>query len=74
MKVCKELKEILKTAPFFNVSGGCGIDKSGGKSHCMDRSGIWFRFCPFCGKKIESWYDGTRWQWKEIINLKERKK
>lgn len=63
--ICDELKNALKEKPFFNVTGGCGVDMSGGESSCMDADGIFFHFCPFCGKKILNWHNGNSWQWKE---------
>lgn len=69
--MCKRLEEVLKTPPFFDVVGGCGVDVSGGESHCMSSDGVWFKFCPFCGRKIEAeWEDGSgrggRWSWWEV--------
>ena len=65
MSVCKELNKLLKSESFFDVSGGCGVDLSKGKSNCMDKDGIWFRYCPFCGKEIVSSYNGKHWNWEE---------
>ena len=49
---------------FFDVSGGCGIDTSLGKSNCMDSAGIWFKFCPFCGGKIHAEFKNkSYWEW-----------
>ena len=64
---CKELAEALEQKPFFDVSGGCGVDLSEGLSNCMDASGVWFKFCPFCGKKIrrKRTQEGT-WEWSEV--------
>lgn len=68
-KMCKELEETLKKYPklLFNVSGGCGIDRSLGEKPCMQSYGIWFEFCPFCGRKIEKEYHKKEgyWSWKE---------
>jgi len=64
-KMCKELSKILKNKPFFNVGGGCGVDLSNGESNCMAKDGAWFRFCPFCGKRIESYFNGNNWSWGE---------
>ena len=64
-KICNELKGTLNTKPFFDVVGGCGVDTSNGKSNCMDIAGIWFNYCPFCGKKIERKYDNGVWTWWE---------
>ncbi len=64
-KKCKELKITLKKWPFFDVVGGCGVDLSGGDSNCMDKSGVWFNYCPFCGKKILSEYKKRKWNWYE---------
>ncbi len=65
-KICKELKKALNNKPFFNVVGGCGVDTSNGESNCMSKSGIWFKFCPFCGSEIvqERTKDGS-WTWYE---------
>jgi hypothetical protein len=67
MIACIKLTEFLvKNVPItFNVSGGCGIDLSLGKSPCMGDSGVWFKFCPFCGKEILSFYNGYYWDWWE---------
>lgn len=64
-KYCKKLKQLLKGEQFFDVSGGCGVDLSEGKSNCMVKDGIWFRYCPFCGKEIVSKYNGKHWDWRE---------
>jgi len=50
---------------FFDVSGGCGYDKSHGKDNCMTASGIWFKYCPFCGRQIKSKFNGNNWEWWE---------
>lgn len=65
--MCQELRKALKRKPFFNVSGGCGVDTSGGESSCMATNGVWFGFCPFCGRPIKRWYDEVEkhWDWKE---------
>ena len=52
--ICEELEKALKQKPFFNCVGGCGVDTSNGENNCMASSGIWFKYCPFCGKKIIS--------------------
>lgn len=59
-----ELKEALSKEPFFDCAGGC--DLSNGESQCMSSSGIWFKYCPFCSKKIISrrTEKGT-WEWFE---------
>jgi len=62
---CEKLTVLLQQPSFFDVSGGCGYDTSHGKNPCMDASGIWFDFCPFCGKKIFSKFTGERWEWWE---------
>ena len=70
-KICKELKQALKNPIFFDCVGGCGIDMSKGKSNCMDKNGLWFKFCPFCGKKIVSEYSkklATWTWWEEKLN------
>ncbi len=64
--MCLKLRQALKVKMMFDVSGGCGIDTSNGDSRCMDRSGLWFKFCPFCGKEIKSWRDKIGWDWEEI--------
>ena len=64
--MCLELQRALEKTPiFFDVPGGCGIDLSLGKNPCMGATGIWFKFCPFCGKKITSKYNGDCWEWEE---------
>ena len=67
-KICNELTLALvdNSTILFNVVGGCGIDTSLGKGQCMHNSGIWFKYCPFCGKKILSSYTyETGWKWWE---------
>lgn len=65
--MCEELQEVLKEQKhvLFDCVGGCGIDTSGGKNPCMSSAGIWFKFCPFCGNKIESSYKNGAWEWHE---------
>lgn len=63
--MCKELDEALLKEPFFNCVGGCGVDTSNGNSNCMNAEGIWFKYCPFCGKKIISKFKNGSWNWKE---------
>jgi len=66
-QMCKKLRQALKHPNLFNVSGGCGIDISLGSSPCMDSSGLWFKFCPFCGKSILSEYsEKNYWTWCEV--------
>ena len=65
MNMCKELRKALKKKPFFNVGGGCGVDLSNGQSNCMNKDGVWFKHCPFCGKEIQASYNGKHWEWKE---------
>ena len=67
MKICDELSDVLKNPPFFDVVGGCGVDTSGGESPCMASAGVWFKYCPFCGRKIASKYleDEGSWEWHE---------
>jgi hypothetical protein len=77
-KICKELKTLLKYKAFFNCVGGCGFDTSKGKHPCMDMVGMWFKYCPFCGKKIISKKTVNGWIWFEdklqlIISKKEDK-
>ena len=71
-QMCVKLQDALKSCPdvFFNVSGGCGVDTSLGTSHCMDAVGIWFTYCPFCGRRLISNYDETahHWDWWEDEN------
>lgn len=64
--MCKELKEVLNQKPFFDCVGGCGVDLSNGESQCMSSNGVWFKYCPFCGKKIISrkTKNGS-WEWFE---------
>lgn len=62
---CKKLQEVLKRRPFFNCLGGIGVDTSNGNSTCMDATGIWFEYCPFCGKKIVSECKDGYWNWYE---------
>ena len=70
--MCIKLRKALKTQPriFFDVSGGCGIDLSLGESSCMASDGLWFKYCPFCGAKIDSKYHPRKhyWSWKETKN------
>lgn len=68
--ICSYLIEFLdENEPItFNVVGGCGIDKSLGKESCMDSFGVWFKFCPFCGKKIVRKYENGKWDWWEEVN------
>ena len=67
--MCKKLQSLLRQHSFFNVSGGCGYDMSYGNNPCMSNSGLWFHFCPFCGKEIVSKYkkskNGGHWTWWE---------
>ena len=63
--ICNKLKDGIKKGVIFDVSGGCGIDLSNGKSNCMAKDGLWFKFCPFCGKEIISEYKNKRWNWYE---------
>lgn len=65
--ICKELVEFLNNKPItFDCVGGCGIDISLGKESCMADNGVWFKFCPFCGKKIvNKQEDGKGWSWWE---------
>ena len=70
MTICAELTKFLAENKeiTFNVVGGCGIDLSLGKSPCMGSQGVWFKFCPFCGKEIIKKFDewGTlQWDWWE---------
>ncbi len=62
---CEMLQNLLNQPSFFDVSGGCGYDMSHGENPCMSSTGIWFRFCPFCGKEIKNKFTGTRWIWWE---------
>jgi len=64
---CMHLTDFLNNhhSCFFNVSGGCGYDMSHGKNSCMNDSGVWFKYCPFCGRKIVSKYNGNNWDWWE---------
>jgi len=64
-KVCRRLSDALKHEPFFDVVGGCGVDASGGKESCMSTYGVWFYFCPFCGKRIVKHYSAAGWAWWE---------
>jgi hypothetical protein len=65
--VCKELKSFLeeKKPITFDCVGGCGIDTSLGTRECMNDYGVWFKFCPFCGKKIVSKFSNGFWDWWE---------
>ena len=65
MNCCKKLAKIIEDRPdlFFNVSGGCGV--IGGTGACMSSVGIWFSFCPFCGREIVSEHIHNRWIWYE---------
>jgi len=69
MKYCQELYNALNSKPqiFFNVSGGCGVDLSLGENPCMGSSGIWFKYCPFCGREIISHFNSNKvyWDWWE---------
>ncbi len=65
-KICEELKKAIKVKPFYDVVGGCGVDTSNGESPCMDAAGIWFKYCPFCGKKLYREYKNQKWTWGEI--------
>lgn len=66
MKICEELRAAIKKPPFFDVVGGCGVDTSGGESSCMAGSGVWFKYCPFCGRKItRTKTDNGSWTWQE---------
>lgn len=70
MSKCLELAGVLEREPFFDCIGGCGVDLSMGNDPCMNSSGIWFKFCPFCGKKIvrQKVMDGNtfvKWDWYE---------
>lgn len=67
-KICKDLEKVLKVKPFFDCVGGCGIDTSNGENPCMDAAGIWFKFCPFCGKKIVGEFNQLTgmWNWSEL--------
>ncbi len=64
---CQALSDALDdySAVLFDVCGGCGIDTSAGKSDCMATSGLWFKFCPFCGKRIVTWIDANGSHWRE---------
>lgn len=66
-QMCEKLSVLLKYSEFFDVSGGCGFDSTHGESSCMDAVGMWFTYCPFCGKKINSQYNkkSQRWEWWE---------
>ena len=68
---CWKLRDTLNDNKplFFDVTGGCGIDTSLGKSNCMDSVGIWFKHCPFCGQEIHSRYNNEkmRWEWQEGV-------
>lgn len=72
MKACKELINFLENTKgiTFDCVGGLGIDTSLGKEECMLTYGIWFKYCPFCGKEIISEYDNTKgcWKWFEKTN------
>ena len=35
MKICDELRDVLKRPPFFDVVGGCGMDTSRGENPYM---------------------------------------
>ena len=65
--ICIKLQEALEEHKhiFFNCVGGCGIDTSLGKNPCMGTAGLWFKFCPFCGKKIVSNFKEGHWEWHE---------
>ncbi len=64
--ICVELTKALSKPPFFDVSGGCGIDMSAGESPCMEGSGIWFKYSPFCGCRItRTKTDNGSWTWHE---------
>jgi hypothetical protein len=65
MEVCRQLQSALLIKPFFDCCGGCGVDTSNGESNCMDGYGIWFKFCPFCGKKIIRVKTEYGWTWYE---------
>ena len=67
LTMCFELKEALEDHKniLFNCVGGCGIDTSLGKNPCMGAAGHWFKFCPFCGKKIVSSHKEGQWEWHE---------
>ena len=64
---CMHLMDFLRNFHpyFFDVSGGCGYDTSHGENSCMSAAGIWFKYCPFCGRKIKSEYNGNKWEWWE---------
>ena len=64
--ICIKLREALENKPiFFDCVGGCGIDTSLGKNPCMSSASLWFKFCPFCGKKIENKWIKDHWEWWE---------
>jgi len=64
--MCQRLHDAitLHEKLFFDVPGGCGIDTSLGESNCMDRAGLWFKFCPFCGCRIIAEFKpDSHWEW-----------
>ncbi len=65
--ICNELTEFLdNNKPItFDCVGGCGIDLSLGNEPCMADNGVWFRYCPFCGKKIVKKFSEGAWSWWE---------
>jgi len=65
--MCDKLQEFLKHKIAFDVAGGCGVDLSLGQSPCMANSGVWFKYCPFCGAEIVAAYHPAKyyWTWKE---------
>ena len=64
---CDKLRSFLDdNKPIsFDIVGGCGIDTSLGKISCMGAAGFWFKYCPFCGKKIVSKFENLQWSWWE---------
>jgi len=72
--MCDDLKKLLIQSNFFDVSGGCGFDSSLGCESCMASWGIWFRYCPFCGKKlIQQKTRNNSWTWFEDRRLEDRR-
>jgi hypothetical protein len=65
--VCDKLTEAInKCSAVFDVVGGVGLDTSGGEESCMGHYGLWFNFCPFCGRRIAKEFRDHRWRWFEV--------
>lgn len=75
MKHCDELTALLLLDHTFDVVGGCGYNPSGSVGECMGDIGLWFAYCPFCGKKIiKQRTSNSSWKWFEERRVTERRR